>query len=408
MKEKSFDHIENKIREAADNSEPDFDEQGWQKMELLLDQDNDRRRPLGWLFFVVIIAALVSGYFMFGNERAASNAAPGQVAALSIKQTDNATIAHNINADTDNISSPKNTPAINSGAQSFTPSPTSTANNIFSGKHSINNTRSAAQNKFVSDINNYNVNGDANANTFTSRKKIIQKGKTTAAISGGTTIDDLDNTTEAITTTEISIDPQAKSATAILQKNDVGKSLNKQLLKDTAAEKKTVATDTKPATEKNKQRKASRFYLLGSVGAEASSVKIFSLNNSAVVAKYGLGAGYRLSNRWSVQTGFNVSRKKYIAGPGDYNPKAGSYWAMVEIKKVDANCLVYEIPLAFRYNVFQRKNTTLYATAGVSSFIMKKEDYKYSYISNYQQHEGKLDVHRKQKSVFNSNVICGN
>jgi hypothetical protein len=100
------------------------------------------------------------------------------------------------------------------------------------------------------------------------------------------------------------------------------------------------------------------------------------------LAKYDIGIGYQLNKKISVQTGFNISRKKYIAGAGDYNPKAGSYWSTVEIKKVDANCLVFEIPLAVRYNIAKTASAVFYATTGLSSFIMKSEDYDYYYIRN--------------------------
>jgi hypothetical protein len=44
MSQKSFEDIENKIREAAANSEPAFDEQGWLKMDLLLNKEDRKKR----------------------------------------------------------------------------------------------------------------------------------------------------------------------------------------------------------------------------------------------------------------------------------------------------------------------------------------------------------------------------
>ena len=51
-KEKSFEYIERKIKEAAENTQPVFDEQSWAKMETLLD-NKDKRRPLLWLWILV-------------------------------------------------------------------------------------------------------------------------------------------------------------------------------------------------------------------------------------------------------------------------------------------------------------------------------------------------------------------
>jgi hypothetical protein len=39
MSKKQFDHIENRIREAAENSEPPFDEMAWSRMDALLNKE---------------------------------------------------------------------------------------------------------------------------------------------------------------------------------------------------------------------------------------------------------------------------------------------------------------------------------------------------------------------------------
>jgi hypothetical protein len=60
---------------------------------------------------------------------------------------------------------------------------------------------------------------------------------------------------------------------------------------------------------------------------------------------------------------------------------------MVQLTKVDASCLVYDIPLTLRYTISQKPTTGFYATAGISSYIMKQEDYKYYYIRYNMPHE---------------------
>ncbi|MBC7868418.1 MAG: hypothetical protein H7X88_12855, partial [Gloeobacteraceae cyanobacterium ES-bin-316] len=68
MKERQFDHIDNRIREAAENSLPEFDEQNWQKMKLLLDEENSRKRPAGWVVSSIIFCLLAVGYFFLTNQ----------------------------------------------------------------------------------------------------------------------------------------------------------------------------------------------------------------------------------------------------------------------------------------------------------------------------------------------------
>jgi hypothetical protein len=68
MKEKQFDHIENKIKEAVENSIPAFDEQNWERMEKLLDNDN-RRRPFIWYIVPVLLCLIAGGAYLFFNPQ---------------------------------------------------------------------------------------------------------------------------------------------------------------------------------------------------------------------------------------------------------------------------------------------------------------------------------------------------
>jgi hypothetical protein len=88
-----------------------------------------------------------------------------------------------------------------------------------------------------------------------------------------------------------------------------------------------------------------------------------------------------------VQTGFYSSSKKYVAGPEDYKAKPGSYWGSVDITKIEANCLVYEIPLLLRYDLTTNKKINIFSSASLSSYLMKKEDYHYYYYRYGASHE---------------------
>jgi len=54
---KPFDHIEDKIKQAAENNLPVFDEKAWQAMEEKLDKDKKKRRPLIWWFILPLLLA---------------------------------------------------------------------------------------------------------------------------------------------------------------------------------------------------------------------------------------------------------------------------------------------------------------------------------------------------------------
>ncbi len=73
MSEKQFDHIENRIREAAENSEPAFDEYAWTLMEARLDKEDNKRRPiLIWWGLLIFLIIVVGGlYFSYNNKPSA-------------------------------------------------------------------------------------------------------------------------------------------------------------------------------------------------------------------------------------------------------------------------------------------------------------------------------------------------
>ena len=119
------------------------------------------------------------------------------------------------------------------------------------------------------------------------------------------------------------------------------------------------------------------------MGADVSSTKLFAFKNSKASLKYGLALGYNINKRLSVQTGFYAGSKKYIANEGEYNFKAGSYYNLVRVTMVDANCLVFEIPVSVRYNILQKKAIAFYSGVGLSSYIMKSEVYDVHFIRNY-------------------------
>jgi hypothetical protein len=370
MKEKQFDHIENKIRAAAENSDPDFDEQSWQKMEQLLDKENDRRRPLAWFILPVLLCALIAGYFIFNkndvSKKDSVKTGDKMVAVLPSEKT----IKDNI--------APEKKEQTQHTAVVITDEDTrhDDLSNFNHRNVSDVNGRLSFHNRVI-EIKTSSTSLIEEKTSVPSHYKHSTKGKTKVVIRPSVPVEETEDKVVSISDESIDNTLSLPKPPSIITSTDSTITAQKKILPvDTSV--KNIATNNN--TENKKARTPSRFYFLASAGLEASSVKFLSTSGSATVGKYGLGAGYQLGKRIAAQAGFNVSRKKYIAGTEDYKAKPGSYWSMVEIKKVDANCLVYEIPLALRYDVLQKNKFNLYATAGISSFIMKREDYQYDYI----------------------------
>jgi hypothetical protein len=269
---------------------------------------------------------------------------------------------------------------------------------------------SQAQTPVIDPITIASTNAD-NKQTGVNRKggakRISQnkKGKLSTTIWVASTADDagMNDAAKENASTELTTIPSAEKeqtpkikppvADAVAVENNTDK--KSDTAKKDLAEK--VPSTNKLKVESNK--KNGRFYLLASIGADAGSVHFLSLKDSKIVPKYGVGIGYQINKKLSVQTGFYASWKKYIAGPEDYNTKHGTYWDTVKILKVAASCLVYDIPIILRYNFIQRPTTTFYTTAGISSFIMKQEDYIYHY-NDYSNYHVKSKTYTGNKNLF--------
>lgn len=118
------------------------------------------------------------------------------------------------------------------------------------------------------------------------------------------------------------------------------------------------------------------FFTLGA-GPDLSAVGV---KLGKVQFNYGLGLGYEFSDRVSVRTGIYFSRKIYTASPEDYKGSVAYY---PNLKKVDADCRIYEIPVLVNYGFLQRGSSSFFVSGGLSSYIMKKEKYDYTFRPPY-------------------------
>lgn len=381
MDKRQFDYIEDHIRQAAENSEPAFDEYAWTKMEARLNkEDNRRRRYLLWWFLLpLVLITAGTGYFFLKNTSAETK---------NVQHT-------SINSSKDKSVKQKNVPVDKIPAINEDNSNNKINVNI---KKSTDSTQSTKQLPVSNnDIATWDITNNSN------RYHGFKKGKLSSKINPG----EIGNTNAHSS--------EVDSSNFILDKTPVDKltaDSSVVIVSDSVIQKdslkNTVTINLPDSSKKDTIKKStpSRFYFLASVAADIGSVKFLSFQNSQLTPKIGIGIGYQLSKKLSVQTGFYAGRKKYIAGPEDYNPKSGSYWDMVQIVKVNASCLVYDIPLTVRYNIIQKPTIDYFATAGFSSYIMKKEDYVYDYTYNYMPHNSSWTYTGNKHffSVFNISV----
>ncbi len=397
MSKKSYSDIEAEIRQAADAYEAPFDEQAWVRMEALLDREKDKkRRPFFWLWWMLplLVAVIVAGSFIFKQPSTENKH------LASAKK-----MAGNKNGNTEAADIPVlNSEVPVSGTR--LPDKSDIPGYDKESKVPVTAYQPGITEKNQPEVNNIGRQYAGGKNIPVKRKRKSATGSKMAMTVEQPEADDAPFKADAgkqkigagIAEMGVEKENNVSASESVVAKNTNSdpeniKSETDSIIKETAIKpvsenEKPLSDTVKQETEKMKKKNVRGFYFIAAAGAEASGVKLFSFDK--FTARYGVGLGYQITSNLSVQTGFYASNKKYVAGPGDYKAKEGSYWSRVDITKVDAACRVYEIPLLLRYDFSPGKNTNLFLSAGISSFIMKKEDYHYYYYRYGMPHDAEV------------------
>lgn len=423
MNEEQFDHIADKFREAAEQYQPDFREDAWADMQRRLHPESKKRRFIFWWFLLPLL--LVGAGWWYVQQQAISNQTANQQVLVEVTQiqesSQTTTAASRSTASTSNQQDPIKTDG--SGASIPTPGPaiaTATIPDHNPASTSIENSGEKKNKTLILPSTKSNTiaagqqskfqrnNTITNPNDLDPLNNIAKRGSTKRSITRNNTRNWKGRQTSTITVPvpdaleEDKGDATNESTTDVVKKDDTKSEKeivsSEQMSKDSTS-KNSASTDTllqrsvakttpqpsaKDSLKKDNQSSiASRWYVLALGGGAASSVKFPGWDKGNFNAMYGLGIGYQFAPRWRVQTGFYVSRKQYIAQRADYNIKPGSYWDYTTINYIDANCMVYDIPLTLRYEAIQRKKVGLFVAAGLSSYLMKTEAYRYNYTRYY-------------------------
>ncbi|MFI5152478.1 MAG: hypothetical protein ACHQET_04045 [Chitinophagales bacterium] len=98
----------------------------------------------------------------------------------------------------------------------------------------------------------------------------------------------------------------------------------------------------------------------------------------------GITLGYEVFDRWSINTGIIYTKKNYSANGEDFHAKPGAIPPNLSLDYVTGNCYMWEIPLTIRYDFNRIGQTLFFVNGGLSSYLMKKENYTYYglYYSN--------------------------
>lgn len=215
-------------------------------------------------------------------------------------------------------------------------------------------------------------------------------GRRQGAITGqykGTVKPGIDKTTEP--DTRVTADEQPANANEPEQRNNdqsaaqqvttaadtVKKEPETPVQADTA---KTAATPVVKKEKDNKQDKKVKGLELGLMaGPDLTTANFGPIYKTGY--NFGLQVGYRLSNRWSVNTGIIYTKKFYKADSQDFHYKMP--WNY-KLTNVEGNCSMWEIPVNVRYDFSYNDKRRWFASTGLSTYLMDKEYYNIYYTHN--------------------------
>ena len=407
------DDFDKKIKEAAEHHHPAYEEKAWEQMEKLLDkhlpvEKDDRRRIIFLLLFLLLGGV---GVYLGISK-------PWQ----QKKITTTGTVVTPANGKNDVSSTESNTKEKTGEPTDKTALPEAGTTGP-AEKNAIEENRSVE--KKEASVNKTSVKSDSKiqadkqkiakeltASTYGTRKINSKSGSQSDAIgttgAGGkqktlnksnvsapgksvtaevpTVSPNADNNNTANKkaediTTSTSAKPVNDDNTVkqtnkpvVVNSDSVSKPKAADIAKADAVEKKENAVK-KQNSKPGKQRKSS-FALTFTAGPDLSTVGLSDAGK--VKLTYGAGVSYRL-NRFTLRSGFYVAKKVYTAEPDDYHPPKHYWTYYVDLTKVDADCKVYEIPVTISYNFSESRTHNWFASAGLSSYLMKKEKYGYYY-----------------------------
>lgn len=380
------ENLDDKIKEMLVQQKHDFDESSWSKMKALLDKHlpekkKDRRLLFFILFFILILGGGLTVFFTGNFNKPKPSlvlAKPEPVNNIeqgdNLKTTEAATQKENTVPQTAEEKSTASEEVLNSTTPVPAPSSATGKNLTQVVSSAINpvNRKTVSKKNITNPINNKNIINKTYAN---GEKDIVSSGNSI----------DTKNTIE---------NTAAQEKVILVTGNEVKseQDINKETIPDIkATEQEKIVSEEKVSPEKtipasknsitNKKTGGLKnlFFTL-SAGPDISAVGLDKTGK--LRPSFGAGLGYKISNRFSVRTGIYSGRKVYTAGPEDYNPPK-NFWAYYpNLKTIDADCKVLEIPLVFDYSFGYSKNKNWFVSTGLSSYFMKKEVYEYYFKPN--------------------------
>jgi hypothetical protein len=382
-----FEDFDKKIKEAAENHHPAYDVKAWSKMNKLLDrhmpvEEDDRRRIFLLLFLFILLGGGIYYFLRPGHTSS-------QKKELAVQQPVNAGNSEST-MKSEGPSNNHNTISINPGSNS-------------------NNTNNNNKNTAGQDVQPLVINKTAQQPSLIVQhtktnpgKLLVSNNKSSIFKDRSSTLKDK-NVNQPTVDDKNNISPVAKpgegSNKIVTNSKDQTATTDPEVNKNDQKEPSSVAGNPTTNDQKknepgkinalpkadqqnsiskeSKKKPANQFFISATAGPDASMAGTSSPGKMKLIA--GAGVGFTIHDKVTLRSGFYTARKIYTATAEDYHASSEFYQYYPNFQKAEADCKVYEIPLSASYNFSRKNGHNLFASAGLSTYLMKRETYNFYY-----------------------------
>jgi hypothetical protein len=410
----SFEEFDQQVNDVSEKHHPTYHEDAWGKMQQLLDEHlpvTRERKRRGWILLPLLLLLLTGGYFIV-------NAVTKQQNASSQSNT-NRIINGDKNTNPATVKATKNDASVNRFTQTgigkeeiqTVPAiaagddhPVLTDNGILNNttirkEGSVTVTRERTAKNTGNKVNNNHKNNIASTRLrHRSAPKIVFSGNDESNADTETP-PTMINTGAETTTPALPGTGEPEKTTPIE---------NEAIKPETAPAKDVAATAKKQPVfqkRKGKHRPGNAIAITLHAGRDVSAIHFSNPGKRKTIS--GVGIQYQLNRHFALRSGFLKTDKVYTAQPSDYHPGTSYTPWGYKLQSIDGNCRVYEVPVSISYTFKPGNKLNFFMAAGVTSMVMKKEDYQYHYKSNSGQYKGyHYGIANKNEHLFSSADIA--
>lgn len=377
------DGLEQLAREAAEGAQFEFNPSAWSAMEQKLDAPKKGffwwklGGGLGLLVIIILLIVMWPSGTIVGDD--ASKTAIEEEALP--KKSESADLAGDIDSKEDLVASTDENTKSNQVTQTKENTEASTVQRITetdskqriaSSTQSLNLKNSSNQGEEESNAASI-IKNDQEA--VTSKSKVVE---TASAVSNSTPKVSYFDPSQPIGALD-SIESQMASLYEVGVETLALRWVPRVFLFDQSIQPMTIDASYYQATDLDSLQTFKRWSFGAMVSLDLSATGLDGFTDPGTML--GLMAEYRISKKWSIQSGLSYSVKNYAALGEEYDTSTWPGGRSDNLVSALARCLVLDIPINVR-RYFQVKNgNQWFVSSGVSTYLMLSEDYNYEYAT---------------------------